>query len=158
MYFGSVSCKERKLWTALGWLPERNRIKLTTILKLEKKKLLIIKNNYTIGWVWRLISYLCTLVAVQIKREKKTDMYLYVTITSIIYWKESFLENMKYKISKFVAISKLHNPIILHAQVSAGLLLVPLQIHQASPHHQVPHVAVVGGVVIPGRALYRIKG
>ena len=65
--------------------------------------------------------------------------------------------NMKYKISKFVAISKLHNPIILHAQVSAGLFLVPLQLHQAGPHHQVPHVVVVGGVVIPGRALYRIK-
>ena len=60
---------------------------------------------------------------------------------------------MTLKISKLVAISKLHNPIILHAQVCAGLLLVPLQLHQAGPHHQVPHVAVVSSVVIPGRAL-----
>ena len=153
MYCGSASCKERKLWTALGRLPDRNRIEQTTILKLNRKKLLNIQNNYTIGWVWRLIWYLFTLVTEQIKREKKTD--LYVTIKSIIYWKEPFLENMNYNISKFVAISKLHNPIILHAQVSAGLFLVPLQLHQASPHHQVPHVAVVGGVVVPGRALDR---
>ena len=57
------------------------------------------------------------------------------------------------KILVFVTISKLLNLVVLHTEVHTGLLQVAGQLREAGPHHEVPHIAVVGGVVVVGGTL-----